>query len=195
MPRRDARLTWLHHVSNPIANFGDPVDAHPNRTLLFVGRLSPEKGALQLAKAAKALDFPVTFVGDGPETDAIRAANPDAQLTGWLSPAEVQDHLAKARALVFPSLWYEGQPLVPIEALLRGIPVICGDWSAAAEIVQHGRNGIIYHEASTESLTAALQQLPEISTFDSSALAREVAPETHLARLLAIYDCMLEARD
>lgn len=183
----------LHHVPNPIAAAGPAIRASQNRMLLFVGRLSPEKGALQLAEAAHMLEIPVTFVGDGPEAEAIRRTNPDARLVGWKTPAEVQDHLSDARALVFPSLWYEGQPLVPIEALLRGVPVVCGDWSAAAEVVQHGGNGVIYHQPDVDSLALALKQLPEIPDFDSPALTREVAPETHLARLLAIYDSMLGA--
>lgn len=183
----------LHQVSNPIETGGARVRAAENRTLLFVGRLSPEKGALHLAQAARALDMPVTFVGDGPQAEAIRAANPDARLAGWISPAEVQDHLSQARALVFPSLWYEGQPLSPIEALLRGVPVVCGSWSAATESVQDGRNGLIYRSPDAQALAQALRRLPELGDFDSSELARHVSPRTHLSRLVEIYEGMLAA--
>lgn len=181
----------LHHVSNPVTQGGETVDVSSNQALVFVGRLAPEKGGLHLAQAAKALGYPVIFVGDGPETDAIRAANPQAEMAGWCSGAEVQSHLSRARALVFPSLWYEGQPLVPIEALLRGIPVICGNWSAAAETIEDGVNGLIYHEPTVSALTAALGRLPQLDSFDNSGLAQMVSPQAHLSRLLDIYDDML----
>ncbi len=185
------RAARLHHVSNPVEAGGPRVDAAANRELVFVGRLSPEKGALQLAQAAASLRMPVTFVGDGPEEERIRQANPDAQITGWKTPAEVQEYLGRARALVFPSLWYEGQPLVPIEALLRGIPVVCGNWSAATESVQDGQNGIIYDRPDADSLKAALLRLPALGRFDPGALADHVAPTTHADRLIGIYDGML----
>jgi glycosyltransferase involved in cell wall biosynthesis len=119
----------LYSLPNPVSVGGAMVDVSQNEAYVFVGRLSPEKGGLLFAKAAHAAGVKAVFVGDGPEAAAIRAANPDATITGWVDPDEVQAHLSKAKALVFPSLWYEGQPLVPIEALIRGVPVVCGSWS------------------------------------------------------------------
>ncbi|PWJ17546.1 glycosyltransferase family 4 protein [Jannaschia seohaensis] len=181
----------LHSVPNPVEAGGPQVDWRANRHLVFVGRLSREKGALQLAEAARALGLPVRFVGDGPEADPIRKANPEAEITGWVTPEDVQRHLSEARALVFPSLWYEGQPLVPIEAQLRGIPVVCGRWSAAAEEIRDGENGIVYDTPGTASLVAALGRLDTVGTFDSAALARRVAPEAHRDRLIALYEGLL----
>lgn len=180
----------LHLVSNPVSAEA-PVAVRENHLLVFVGRLAPEKGGLTLAKAARRAGLPVLFVGDGPEADAIRAANPAARITGWVRPDEVQIHLSQARALVFPSLWYEGQPLVPIEALLRGIPVVCGSWSAAAEVVRDGENGLIYRNPTEDDLVAALARLAGLGTFDSDALAAAVSPQAHLQALLTIYDQML----
>ena len=135
--------------------------------------------------------MPATFVGDGPEAEAIHSANPDAEITGWLTPDEVQAHLARARALVFPSLWFEGQPLVPIEALVRGLPVVCGAWSAAAEVVRDGENGVIYTTATVAALTEALGRVAALPPFHDDALAEKMAPKRHLARLLEIYGGML----
>ncbi len=182
--------TRIHQLDNPVASDARPVAALHNKTLVFVGRLSPEKGALQLAIAARGTGYRVRFIGDGPEAGAIRDANPEARITGWLSPAEVQTHLSEARALVFPSLWYEGQPLAPIEALLRGIPVVCGSWCAASEEITDGVNGVLYHEPTPEALAQALRRLPQ-SAFDPASLAARVAPDRHLARLLEIYDAIL----
>jgi len=181
----------LHKVLNPIETGGPPVDARANKALVFVGRLSPEKGGLQLARVARALDMPVLFIGDGPEARAIRAVNPAAEITGWLGPKDVQTRLAEARALVFPSTWYEVQGMVTIEALLRGIPVVCGAWSAASEVIRDGENGALYGTPSDADLAAALRRLPDIGGFSSPDLAAAVAPRAHLARLLEVYDAVL----
>jgi len=181
----------LHALPNPVSVGGDRVDLARNDAFVFVGRLSPEKGGLQFARAAREAGVRAVFVGDGPEAAAIRAANPEAKVTGWVNPQAVQDHLSQARALVFPSLWYEGQPLVPIEALLRGIPVVCGSWSAASEVVQDGVNGVIYDAPDIPALVQSLRQVTTIGPFDTTALADQVSPERYLSRLTDIFESML----
>ena len=185
----------LHRLSNPVDVTAPPVDPAGNTDFIFVGRLNPEKGGLQFARAAAAAGVRAVFVGDGPQRSAIAAANPQAEITGWVTPAQVQEHLGRARALVFPSLWYEGQPLVPLEALLRGIPVVCGTWSAAREEVIHGRNGILYDAPTVDSLTAALRDVARITAVPPGDLQDRLSGRAHLAGLVAIYDEILSRRD
>lgn len=184
----------LHALPNPVATGGAKITSASNDTFVFVGRLSPEKGGLSFAKAAKMAGVPALFVGDGPEEESIREAYPQAEITGWVSPEEVQRCLERARALVFPSQWYECQPLVPIEALLRGIPVVCGSWTAASEVVKHGVNGILHDKRDIETLAESLRLVQSIGDFESSDLERLVSPENHLSRLLSIYEEMLQRR-
>ncbi|MCV6595563.1 MAG: glycosyltransferase family 4 protein [Mangrovicoccus sp.] len=180
--------THLHHVPNPVpAPALPPVQAQDNEIMLFIGRLNPEKGGLMFAKAAKQAGVRAVFVGDGAEREAIEAANPEAEIIGWQSPEEVQQWLGKARALIFPSLWYEGQPLVPLEALMRSIPVVCGNWSAARECVEHGKNGLIYKTPSVEALAEALTQVDQIPAFDGAALHDTISPERHFENLMDVY--------
>lgn len=186
----------LHHVPNPVpVPDVAPVDPHRNDAFLFVGRLNPEKGGLVFAEAAALAGVRAVFVGDGAEREAIEAVNPDAEIAGWLSPQGVQDWIGRSRALVFPSLWYEGQPLVPLEALMRGVPVICGNWSAAREEVRDGENGILYDEPDAGSLAEALRRIDRVPPFDPLPLRRALSPQAHLDRLLALYqDCLLRQR-
>ncbi|MBO9448940.1 glycosyltransferase family 4 protein [Tropicibacter sp. R16_0] len=181
----------LHSLPNPVEVGGPAVDATQNENFVFVGRFSPEKGALHFAKAARLAGVQAVFVGDGPEAEAIRQANPKARITGWLDAAQVQAELGQARALVFPSQWYECQPLVPIEALLRGVPVVCGRWTAAAEVVEDGVNGILHDSRDIKTMADSLRRVQQIGHFDSSALAAQVSPKQHLTRLIEIYDGML----
>ncbi len=188
-----AATTRLHHLPNPITVADlPPVDAAKNEVFLFVGRFSPEKGALMFATAAKSAGVKAVFVGDGEEASAIRAANPDAVITGWQTPAQVQDWIGKARALVFPSLWYETFGLVVHEALARGVPVISGAWSAAAEVVIDGQNGWIYERPEINALTNALntaQMAPKNAVKSDRNMNTSAA---HLEKLTNIYRLILQ---
>lgn len=184
--------TRLHHVPNPVP-LPDlpPVVASENNLFLFIGRFNPEKGAAMFAEAARAAGVRAVFIGDGVEEATIREKNPEAEILGWKRPDEVQDWIGKARALVFPSLWYEGQPLVPIEALSLGVPVVCGTWSAAVEQVEDGVNGIHYAQPSVPALAEALGKVAGLRDFDSRPVRAAANPQLHLERLLAVYDGLL----
>ena len=188
----------LHHVPNPTAAPRATVAANENHAFLYVGRLSPEKGCRLLAEAAMKVDADVVFVGDGPERAAIEARNPKALVTGWLPPAGVQDWLMKARCLVFPSLWYECQPLVPMEALAMGVPVITGSWSAGAEVVEDGKTGLHLAEPTTECLARAIAALMSSGHPVFETICNHEPPlvtdDIHLGRLLEVYSQVLNRR-
>jgi glycosyltransferase involved in cell wall biosynthesis len=97
-------------------------------TVLYVGRLSPEKGVEQLVEAWRQLgDGPLelVIVGDGPLQERLeRRPAPRLRFAGRLPAEEVRRQMLAARALVLPSLWYEGQPMVVLEALAAGLPVL-----------------------------------------------------------------------
>ncbi|ETX16492.1 glycosyl transferase family 1 [Roseivivax halodurans JCM 10272] len=189
------RKVRLHHVPNPVdAPELPPVDPRQNDIFLFVGRLSQEKGAAQFAEAARRAGVRAMFLGDGEQSETVRRLNPEAEILGWQPPEAVQEALGRARALVFPSLWYEGQPLVPIEALMRGVPVICGTWSAARECVEHGENGLVYRQPTVDALADALTRIDDVPTFDPLPLRQRLGPDAHRRRLLDLYGEMLARR-
>jgi glycosyltransferase involved in cell wall biosynthesis len=109
--------TVFHRVDNPIAVAQAPVHEGPPGDFLFVGRISTEKGAPIFAEAARRAGVRALFVGDGSERADLAARYPEAVMLGWRDPAAVQALMRQARALVFPSVWYEGQPLTVYEAL------------------------------------------------------------------------------
>lgn len=187
--------TTLHHLPNPV-QIPDlpPVSTHENEIYLFIGRLNPEKGGQLFARAAKLAGVRAVFVGDGIEAEEIRSANPNAEIIGWQSPAEVQRWIGRARALVFPSLWYECQPLVPLEAIGRGVPVIAGRWTAAAESIESGKTGLIFDEPSPECLAEALTEAGTLPMFDPEPYRQASSPALYLDRLSAIYHQMLRRR-
>lgn len=172
-----------------------------NRKMLFVGRLSREKGAALLAEAADLAGVPVRFVGDGGEADAIRRRLPGAELSGWLPADGVLAAIREARALVVPSLWYETFGLAAYEAMANGVPVIVSDNCAAAEAVIPGGNGLLFRSGDAVDLAHALLRLTDGAV--AGAMGRTAyerywqAPFTldrHLDRLEEVYARALDGR-
>lgn len=101
-----------------------------SETVLFVGRLAPEKGIDMLldawARARPRLRLQV--IGDGPLADSMRKRHPTVDFLGSIPSSEVTTRMMSARALLFPSQWYEGQSLVVLEAMAAGLPVLASDW-------------------------------------------------------------------
>ena len=147
----------IHSVSNPIDCDDIGPKANPaSGDFLFVGRLSPEKGAFLFADAARKAGVAPTFIGDGPVAGELAARYPEAKLLGWKSPAEVKGFMRDARALVFPSLWFEGQPLTVLEAKAMGTPVIVSDGCAGREEITDGVSGLWFESANVDRLAEAL---------------------------------------
>jgi glycosyltransferase involved in cell wall biosynthesis len=150
-------------IRNPVdtADLGLPARDDRDAPFVYVGRLAREKGAQLLAEAGQRLGVPAVFVGDGEMRDEIMRQNPAAIITGWLAPDEVVQWMRRARALVFPPLWYETLGLVVVEAAANGVPAIISDRCAATDFVEHGRTGLHFERGSAASLAAAMQQLQQ----------------------------------
>jgi glycosyltransferase involved in cell wall biosynthesis len=155
----------VYHVPNPIfVDKRDPALPGENKAFVFVGRLDPEKGPLLFAQAAARAKVKTLFIGDGFCREKIREIAPRAAITGWLSPMRVKSTLSKARALVFPSLWYEPYGLVVLEAAALGIPAIVSDTSAACQAIEDGVTGFVFRSGDVDDLTKKIQQLCDAET-------------------------------
>lgn len=156
---KDTPQTILYNpVSDKQESAAEPADYD---VFTFVGRLSPEKGGALFAAAALEAGVKCQFVGKGPEEDNIRAANPDAIFTGWITNEEVVERIRTSRAVVMPSLWYETAGLSVIEAVSRGIPVIVADECASTEYMVNNRSGLTFYSGKQKSLVKALSTMTE----------------------------------
>lgn len=186
-------------LDNPIEIDRAPLREFPTESpFTFLGRLTEEKDPVTFALAAKEVGAPAVFVGTGPLEARIREANPDAEVTGWVDPSEVRSRLAAARALVFPSRWFEAQPLSVLESLAMGVPCIVSDASAAREMVADGIDGRVFRTGDREDLAAKLRELFEDSVAERMGRAayerywaNPLTIERHIDRLEAIYEEMM----
>jgi glycosyltransferase involved in cell wall biosynthesis len=167
----------------------------------MVSRLEVIKGGELFAEAARLGGFRCLFVGDGPCRSEIRQKNPAAEITGWLPSESVWQQLRLSRCLVFPSLWYEAQPLVVLQASAVGVPSIVSDGCAARDQVEDGVTGLLFKNGDVESLLASLQHLQDdklVTTLGINAYNRFWADpptmERHVHALAVVYERMLAAR-
>lgn len=153
--------TEIHVVRNPIdiEQPDSPVDVVKNRAFGFMARLTPEKDPVFFAEAAKTAGVDGMVLGDGPELDSAKAANPSLAFHGHVGRAEVNETMKRFRALVITSRWYEAAPLVIQESLARGIPVILPSRCAGRDAITHGVNGLIYEHLNHSSLIECMTQL------------------------------------
>lgn len=109
--------------------------------VLFVGRLSPEKGLDVLIEASSRVpELPLRIAGDGPERSRLESLIAQrhldhVELLGRQDRASVFELMRSARVLVVPSQWHEAFGHVVDEAFACGLPVIAGDLGALPELV------------------------------------------------------------
>jgi glycosyltransferase involved in cell wall biosynthesis len=110
-----------------------------SRTILYVGRLETEKGVDTLLDSWNAWGssrFELVLIGDGRLGPALRrGVPPGVRLTGSLSREAVLAWMLRSRALVFPSVLYEGQSVTVLEALGCGLPVLASRLGGNAELL------------------------------------------------------------
>ena len=131
---------------------------------LFVGRLSIEKGLDTLLAAWEQLGYaiPLKIVGDGPLSEQVKAATKEISGLEWLGHQPLQkvyDLIGDATCLIMPSKWYETFGRVIIEAFAKGTPAIASNIGAVAELVEHGRTGLLFEPGNAADLAKKVQWL------------------------------------
>lgn len=191
-----------HLLPNPVAaTYHAPCDVAAADTFLSVGRLSPEKGGNIFASAARVAGVRARFVGAGEMVGVIQAANPAAELSGWLDAEPLAAAYRNARALVFPSSWYETFGLVVAEAASHGVPAVVSDTCAARDLVIDGITGLHFRNGDVMDLARTLRELA-IDPQLASRLGRAAwelfwkspfSIEGHVDSLLEIYQISTRA--
>lgn len=193
------------HRVGIVSNFVDDPGSRSNEagsseTFLYVGRLSPEKGVVELVDAwarAGLPGFRLEIVGDGPLRSEIEERRVQGiAVRGWVSPGEVRALMLRSRALVFPSVWYEGQPLVLLEALAAGLPVVAPRLGALGDTLGQAAFWV------DQGWDMALSEISEIDDRRLAALSRSArdryeerfTPDAALRQLTDVYQAALTER-
>jgi glycosyltransferase involved in cell wall biosynthesis len=127
---------------------------------VFLGRLSPEKGIAELVAAWGRIPAKLVVVGTGPQESEMRSvASPQVEFRGLVAATEVPSILAGARALMVPSMCYEGQPRSVLEAYAAGVPVVAHRIGGLPEVVIEGETGMLVDPADERGWSDAVLRL------------------------------------
>ncbi len=166
--------------------------------LVCVGRLSEQKGQLLLLEAlgrlaAEGIPFEMVLAGDGPMRGTVEqqikrlGLGGRVRVTGWLSNHAVRQEILAARVLVLPS-FAEGLPVVLMEALALGRPVLTTAIAGIPELVENGVNGWLVPAGSVDALADGLRQALQTSVERLAQMGK-----AGTVRVAAMHDAQREA--
>jgi glycosyltransferase involved in cell wall biosynthesis len=193
-PRPD--LNWIANCPNALDFSVYPCKPHRGDYLLFLGRLSPDKGAHRAVAVAMETGLPLKIAGKLQEPkereyfhELVEPHLVDGiEYLGEVTHGEKVELLQNARATLFPIEWEEPFGLVMIESMACGTPVIATRWGAVPEVIEDGRSGIIV-DSYTE-IPAALERADQLDPWE---LRRYVEEEFSPRRMVRDYVAAYEA--
>jgi len=171
--------------------------------VLFVGRLSKEKGVLTLLNAVEHLDVPVRIVGDGPLKAEYESFVADRRMNhvtfeGYKSGDDLKQLYENAAFLVMPSEWYENAPMTILEAYAYGKPVVGSRIGGIPEMIDHERTGMLFAMGDAGQLAECILNLwsnkslcRQMGHAARDKVEREFSSEVHYEHLMEVYRNLL----
>jgi glycosyltransferase involved in cell wall biosynthesis len=164
-----------------------PVGRGEGGYVLFLGRMSPDKGAHRAVAAAREAGVPLKLAAKMRSadehtyyTDLVEPIlGPAAEYVGEVDERRKLDLLANARALLFPIRWSEPFGLVMVEALACGTPVIAYPEGAAPEVIEDGLTGYF-----ADSIAEMAEAITKIATIDRAACRASVTGHFSAQRMV-----------
>jgi glycosyltransferase involved in cell wall biosynthesis len=187
-------LPWLANVPNALDFSLYPCKPHRGDYLLFLGRMSADKGAHRAIAVAMEAGLPLKLAGkrnEAAERDYFAEyVKPHLvggiEYLGEVTHGEKVELLQNARATLFPIDWEEPFGLVMIESMACGTPVIATRRGAVPEVIEHGRSGIIVDDY--RAMPLALEDADAIDPWECRRFVEErFAPERMVAEYVDAY--------
>jgi glycosyltransferase involved in cell wall biosynthesis len=193
-------LNWIANCHNALDFSVYPVKPHRGDYLLFLGRLSPDKGAHRAVAVAMETGLPLKIAGKLQEPkereyfhELVEPHLVDGiEYLGEVTHGEKVELLQNARATLFPIEWEEPFGLVMIESMACGTPVIATRWGAVPEVIDDGRSGIIVDNYT--EIPAALERADQLDPLElRHYVEQEFSPERMVREYVAAYEAAIAA--
>jgi len=171
---------------------------------VYVGRLSEEKGVRTLLNAwVKTGGLSLKVLGDGPLRNELelfaKEKGLNVEFLGFMPNDQALDVIANAKLQIIPSEWYEGFPMVVLEAYALGVPLVISRIGSLEEVVQEGKTGLKFTPGDEDDLAEKVNDLISDESLLSKmkANAQELFKNNYTAdanfkMLMAIYQQVIE---
>ena len=174
----------------------------------FFGRLSEEKGILNLIKAIKNIENgKLLIAGDGPERKNIdkyieeNKLQNKIQLLGYLNQEQIRNYIKKSKFIVVPSIWYENCPYSILETMEIGKPIIGSRIGGIPELIENNKNGFLYKYDDIDELEECMKKLFEDKQLvdNQSKKSRELfeqnySEEIYYNKIIEIYNSLIKEK-
>jgi glycosyltransferase involved in cell wall biosynthesis len=193
-------LNWIANCPNALDFSVYPCKPHRGDYLLFLGRLSPDKGAHRAVAVAMETGLPLKLAGKLQEQkereyfhELVEPHLVDGiEYLGEVTHGEKVELLQNARATLFPIEWEEPFGLVMIESMACGTPVIATRWGAVPEVIEDGRSGIIVENY--REMAAALERADALDPLElRHYVEQEFSPERMVRDYVGAYEAAIAA--
>lgn len=188
-------VPWSGVVHNGLDLSGAPFERRRNDDLIFVGRITPEKGVIDAIEVARLTGRRLVIVAKiGPSADERAYADDvfrpalalaDTEFLGELSGLERDVLLASSYAMLMPGAWPEPFGLAAIEALACGTPVIARRVGALPEIIRNGVDGFLADDAAEMAY-----RLEGVDRLDRAAMRSSVIDRFSATRMTSGYEAV-----
>ena len=195
----------IFHLPNFIdSNQFTPSYSWENPSLVYLGRLSKEKGIFTLLQAVEGLPIECRIYGEGPEKDNISRWIADKSLTnvqlcGHIPQDRLKTKVRKAMFVVLPSEWYENSPFSVLESFALGKPVIGSRIGGIPELVEDEKNGLTFEPGNARDLRKNIlylldnsERIRALGEYARHYVEQNFCPEKYYKTLIKIY---AEAKD
>jgi glycosyltransferase involved in cell wall biosynthesis len=200
-PKQD--LNWIANCPNALDLSVYPCKPHRGEYLLFIGRMSPDKGAHRAVAVAMQTGLPLKIAGKCREPkeqeyfDEFVAPHlgpaHGIEYLGEVNHGEKVELLQDARVTLFPISWEEPFGLVMIESMACGTPVIATRWGAVPEVIGHGRSGIIVDDYRLMAL--AIEEADRLDPLECRRYVEErFVPERMVIDYVQAYEAAIAQR-
>ncbi len=173
---------------------------HRGQYALFAGRLAPEKGIQPLLQAWQLLGswLPLKVLGEGQLAGIATPSTPGVEWLGQQPHERLLALMRDATLLIFPSVWYEGFPLIIAEAFATGLPVVASRLGAMAELIDDRRTGVLFTPGDPAALADAVRwaladrdRLEGMGRAARAEFETKYTAERNYRRLVEIYRSVL----
>ena len=187
---------------NYVMDYGYASEEGRDDFYLFVGRLNEQKGLKILINIFKKNGKRLQIIGTGPLEEFVKETvkeYPNIEYLGYANNAFIIEKLKKSKALLVPSITYEGQPMTILEAFSTGTPVFASNIKNLDTIIKNGENGFLFDTHYIDYIFKAFEKFDKSEKSAMYANARKeyedkYSPQSNYRQLMSIYNEVIDKK-